>query len=189
MGVKLQLFNDIITAIETVTVIKTTGLWNNQFDNEATERAFNYPAVFIEFTSITWSRTHQTPNRDSSVGNVNDEQDAPDTVITLHIGFSELKSATQVFAAIDATLELIYFAVHGIEGTQYTKLVRMAERQDTDHDRITDWQMDFTCQMTQQGVLDTDLELIAAGTLTLEQTRDIVIQPGTETGVRTDDKI
>lgn len=189
MGVKLNLYNDILTALATVTVIKTTGLWNNQFDNESLERAKNYPAVYVEFTSIPWDKTHHIPNRDSSVGNVNDEQQAHDTVITLHCGFSELKSATEVFAAIDATLELIYFAVHGISGTQYTKVVRIAERQDTDHDRITDWQMDFTCGITQQGVLDTELTLITAGTLAIEQTRDVVIQSGTEDNVRTDNEI
>jgi len=175
MGVKLDIFNDIITELERVKQIKTTGIWNNQFDNEEREKPFNYPGVFVQFTSIPWTSSHQKPRRDSSVGNVNKEQDANGAIITLHCGFEKLEDATESFADIDAVLELIYFAVHGISGDQYTTLLRAEERQDDDHDRVIDWQIDFITQLTQQGVLDENLTLIDAGTLKTDVTVDLDI--------------
>ena len=57
-------------------------------------------------------------------------------MITLHIGFSKLEDQTQSFIDNDPILEKVYFAIQELQGEFYTPLLRIAERQDTDHDRV-----------------------------------------------------
>lgn len=177
MSAKLDIFNDIVTELEEVSEIETIGIWNNQFDNEAEEISFNFPAVFVEFADIPWISTNQHPSRSGSQGNIAKEQKAPGTLITLHIGFSELKDETKSFPDIDAILDTVYFKIQGLGANKdfYSALLRVAERQDTDHNRVIDWQMDFSTEMFQCGELDEDLTKIDARTLDLETDIDLDI--------------
>lgn len=181
MSAKLDIFNDITTKLEAILdsndkrIIQTIGIWNNQFDNEAEEDAFNYPAVFIEFAEIPWTSTNQPPSSLGSQGNVSKEQKGVGALITLHAGFSHLEDETTSFPIIDATLELIYFAIQGLTGTYYQPLLRSAELQDTDHNRVIDWQQGFTTTMLQGGTPDENLTEIAAGTLDVETNVDLDI--------------
>ena len=61
MSVILELYQLVESTLEAdATSIKTIGLWNNQFDNEESEKAKDYPAVYVEFTDITWATSQQT---------------------------------------------------------------------------------------------------------------------------------
>ena len=168
MSAKLDIFNDIVTELDKIKEIETKAIWNNQFDNETEETSFNYPVVFIEFATIPWDVTSLRPPRLGSEGNKRKEQKAPGTIITLHIGFSKLEDQTQSFIENDPLLDKVYFAIQDLTGDFYTPLLRVAERQDTDHDRVIDWQMDFTTQMSQCGELDTSLTEIPGSTLDLD---------------------
>lgn len=178
MSAKLDIFNDIVTELESkVPEIETTGIWNNQFDNEAGEISFNFPAVFIEFAEIPWTSTNLNPSKVGSQGDVTKEQKGEGALITLHAGFSKLEDETESFPTIDALLEKIYFAIQGLgkDKDYYSPLLRVAERQDTDHNRVIDWQQDFMTTMFQSGELNTDLTKIDAGTLELELDTDLDI--------------
>ena len=183
MSSKLDAFNDIKTSLEAIKskgkrVIQHVGLWNNQFDNEEIETAVNFPCVYVEFNTIRWDASHTRPPRVGLQGNIKSEQkgitDEP-SIITLHIGFAELSDVSDIFEKIDAVIEAVYFAVHGLEGEFYNPLLRIEERQDTDHDRVMDWEMDFQTAFSQCGIEDSKLRKIEADDVTLELTVDLDI--------------
>lgn len=165
MSAKLDIFNDIVTELEKISEIETIELWNNQLDNENKEISFNFPAVFIEFADLPWTSTNQQPSRLGTEGNVSKQQKGIGALIILHIAFAPLEKETVSFPIISPIIDEVYFAVQGLQGTFYSPLLRIAERQDTDHDRVIDWQMDFNTTMFECGELDTTLKEIDAGTI------------------------
>ena len=182
MSVKLDLFNDIVTAVEaivdinSVKIVNTVELWNSQLENENKEKPFNYPAVFIEFAEIIWTSTNQQPSALGSQGNVTKEQKGVGTVVIIHIAHSQLEDETVGFPIIDAVNDKVYFAIQGLfVNDKYSSLLRVAERQDTDHDRVIDWQMDFLTTLFQCGQADDTLVEIVGGTVTLAITKDLDI--------------
>lgn len=190
---KLAIYNDIKTALEAIKVannpvIEHIGLWNDQFDNEEREFAFNFPALFIEFGTIRWDISSQKPPRAGATGNVQKEQkgdkDEP-SIITLHIGFWQLEDPDASFEIIAPIIDKVYFALQFLTGDFYQPLLRIEERQDVDHEGVIDWQMDFQTTLQQAGEADSSLTEIAADDLTLAITKDLDIEPDSTTGVRT----
>ena len=186
MSVKLDIFNDIVTEVGKIAEIETVELWNSQLENESDEKPFNFPAVFIEFPEIPWTATNQKPSTLGPQGNVTKEQKGVGSLVTLHISFSQLEDETISFPLIDPIIDKVYFKIQGLfKNEKYSPLLRVAERQDTDHDRVIDWQMDFLTTMFQCGELDTTLTQIPGGTVDVETTVDLDIEPDTQTGIRT----
>ena len=191
MSAKLNLYNDFLTTIKAIPEIQTAGLWNSQFniENETQIPQKNFPAVYIEFTSIPWSQSLQeAENQSNTVKPITKEQQAENVIITIHQGFSQLKDVDISFPEIGVIIDKIYYALQLLEGDEYNPLRRIAERQDTDHGRIIDWQTDFTTMFSQLGE-EKDLITIAADVLAIEQTKDLRIESGSESGVRTDDTL
>lgn len=188
MSAKLEMFNDIVTEINKISEIETIRLWNNQFDTISTERAFNFPAVFIEFSEIPWTTSNLKPSRLGPQGDTTKEQKGEGALITIHIGFSRLEDETISFPIIDPIIDKIYFAIQGLKRNErYTSLLRVSETQDTDHERVIDWQMAFSTMLFQCGELDTTLTEIPGGTLELELDTDLDIEVATQKGIRTGD--
>lgn len=175
MSAKLDIFNDIVTALDSIAELETVELWNSQFANEDREKPFNYNAVFVEFSEIAWTTTNQTPSRSGSEGDVSKQQKGDETLIMLHIAFSQLDNETISFPIISPIIDKVYLAVQGLNGEFYGPLLRVAERQDTDHDRVIDWQMDFNTMIFECGELDDALTEIPGGTLELELDKDLDI--------------
>jgi len=190
MSVKLNIFNDIVTEINKITEIETVELWNSQLENLTKEISFNFPAVFIEFADIPWTSTNQQPSTLGSQGNVTKEQKGIDALVTLHISFSQLEDETVSFPLIDPIIDKVYFKIQGLfKNEKYSALLRAAERQDTDHDMVIDWQMDFLTTMLQCGELDTTLTQIPGGTVDVKTTVDLDIEVATQKGIRTGDGV
>ena len=188
MSVKLDIFNDIVTAVEPIEEVNTVRLWNSQLENEATEIPFNYAAVFIEFSEIPWTSTNQQPSTLGAQGNVTKEQKGVGALVIIHATFSQLENETLSFPLIDAIIDKIYFKIQGLFIDQkYSPLLRVGERQDADHDRVIDWQMDFLTTMFQCGELDDSLTEIPGGTVDVKTTVDLDIDPPTQKGIRTGD--
>lgn len=175
MSAKLDIFNDIVTELEKITEIETIELWNSQLENESDEIPFNFPAVFIEFALIPWTTTNQLPPTIGTQGDIQGEQKGVDSLITIHIAFSQLEDETVSFPIISPVIDKVYFAIQKLSGDFYSALLRVEERQDTDHDRVIDWQMDFLTTLFQCGEKDASLTKIDAGTvdLTLDAELDV----------------
>jgi len=178
-------FEAIEAAIkDNVPDVKEFDIWNSQFEHMQEEKQFNFPSIFVEFGGLTWETQAKNPARQSAgVGNVGKEQKAGNAIITLHCGFFELSDVKVSFPVIDALIEEIYFAVQGISGANFTSLQRIEERQDTEHDMIIDWQQDFRSGLTQCGQINENL--VDAGALTVDVTRDLDIEPDSTDGIRT----
>lgn len=190
MSVKLDIFNDIVAVVEPITEVETVRLWNSQLENEATEIPFNYAAVFIEFAEIPWTSTNQQPSTLGAQGNVTKEQKGANALIIIHATFSQLENETISFPIIDEIIDKIYFKIQGLfKNEKYSALLRVAERQDTDHNRVIDWQMDFLTTMFQCGELDDTLTEITGGTLVIGLDVDLDIDAPTQKGIRTGDGI
>ena len=188
MSAKLDLFNDIVTEIKKITEIETVELWNSQLDNESEEISFNFPAVFIEFAEIPWTTTKLKPSKLGSKGDTTKEQKGEGALVTLHISFSQLEDETISFPIIDPVIDKVYFAIQGLSRIEkYTDLLRLSETQDTDHDRVIDWQMNFITTLFQCGELDPKLTKIVGGTLGVDTVVDLDIDVSTQTGIRTGD--
>lgn len=180
MSVKLNLYNDIATAIGTVTEIKTIGIFNNQFDREEEEKAKAYPCCFVEFANIGWTQTQQTPIRKV---NAQKQQKAEGTIITIHIGFADLQDETANFIDIDPIIQKVYLALQDLTGDYYSVLNREAERQDTDHNNVIVWQMDFSTTMEEVGE-EASLIKVAGDTLESEMSAGLKIDNDTiRTGI------
>ena len=179
MSAKLDIFNDIVTAVEAITdngvrIINTVELWNSQLDNLKAEIPFNFPAVFIEFGEVIWT-TNQKPPSIGPQGDVIGEQKGTNSLVTLHMAFSELDDETVSFPIISPKIDKIYFAVQRLSGEFYSELLRVAERQDIDHERVIDFQMDFLTTIFQCGEKDSSLTQIPGGTVDLDLTVELDI--------------
>jgi hypothetical protein len=172
MSVKLNLFNDIKTALLSAGAQRVL-LYNNQFAQERKEFVYEYKTVLVEFRSIPWTNTNQKTTQALENGNCIKSQKADNTIIVLHIGYNTGKEATDSFEELDAYLQLVYFAVQELTGTYYQPLRRVNEVQDGDHDRLIVWQMEFETMLEEAGTTDTGLTAKESVTLELDTELDI----------------
>jgi hypothetical protein len=127
---RLNIFNDIKTAVEAVSGIQTVRLYNSQFENESEELAFNYPAVFIEIAEIEYE------NKTRSL------QDANYTFV-LHCGFVSYDTED---TTVLTTIDNIHKAVHGLDGQDYTPLILVRAEHDSDHANVIIERLTFECR-------------------------------------------
>jgi hypothetical protein len=138
MGVKKDIYLDVKDIIENLDVIEHFAVWNNQLDNEDREDAFNYPAVFFEFSDILW-----TPAAFRTINSNVEQQQAGGIAITLHVAFFYLEDETESFINQLDIVDSVYRAVAGLQGETYSPFQRESEVQDINHDGVIDWQVTF----------------------------------------------
>jgi len=124
-------------------VLKHYAIYNTQIESESTEIPFDFPALFVEFSSIIWERTGlravNSAQKNKQIGNV---------TITFHIAFEKYSSETDAFEEIDAEIDKIIEKFHVVVIDEFeTALLRSAERQDSNHNNVIVWQVDFTCMV------------------------------------------
>ena len=141
MNAKRVLYEAIKKRLLNETSIRHFALYNSQFDNLGDERLFQFPCVFMEFSDVTY----ETQAKGEQKG---------DTTIRLYVGMESI--VTEDLQILD-TLEEIYLALHGfnnddtIRGADqfespediFTPLNRVSETQDTNHDNIKVWVIDY----------------------------------------------
>lgn len=133
MNAKLETYDTIKGLILDKTNVKTCRLFNNQFDNEDVEDAFEYPAVFIQFVSIPW------------IAKTQGLQEA-DSVIRLHIGFHSLRTEErEIFELIEQIHKVLQnYSTADLFGD----LNRVNEEQDVDHGNVIVWLADYATLIT-----------------------------------------
>jgi len=125
---QLVIYNQLKASLSSIKGIKTVGLWNNQFDNEKQENAFLYPCCFIEFNNSNFV--------DLTLG-----VQQYDSIITLHLGFESYKDEDTFILQLKQD---VFKAVHTLQcGVSASKLLRVDERQNFDHDNVQDYQTDY----------------------------------------------
>lgn len=168
-------YNEIAGVLSVLTkddgslLLNHVALWNSQIENESIEHAFNYPAVFIQFTETNWRQLNKAGGFQSPIA---EEQRAEENTITLHICHKHLQNETLSFPLIHEINQRVYFAVSGMPATEnYGAPIRTSERQDINHDGAIDWQMDFRVTLIQTGQ-NVGKITVAANTLTSNISED-----------------
>lgn len=131
---KLLLFDALKELIaEKVPEIKTFRLYNNQFAKEGVEKAFAFPAVFVEFSALEYLTKSESL------------QEA-DTIIRFYLGFSSLKTEDRDIFILAGKLnfQLQNFSVPNLT----TAFDRKREEQDSDHDAVIIWRMEYNTLLT-----------------------------------------
>ncbi len=165
----LAIYNDVESAINGIVdsngekVFCHFDIWNEQPSNEEGETPIDYPAVFIEFSGINWGERADAGGYQTDI---TEEQHGLLSTLKLHIVHSSLEGASISFAIMHPKNQQVYYAIQSISETDlHSRLHRTTEVQDPNHDRVQDWQMDFTFTMVQTGQV-FNKTTIEAGSLT-----------------------
>ncbi len=123
------LYTEIRTKLEAITGIKYVRLWNNQFEREAVNEAFQFPCCLIEF--------EPTECRDLLNG-----VQQYDFVVCIHLGFESYK--TEDTDILDLK-QAVFVKLGNYNSTtgMFSILSRESETQNFDHDNIQDYQIRF----------------------------------------------
>tara|TARA_R110000796_G_scaffold74629_10_gene167833 strand:- start:827 stop:1327 length:501 start_codon:yes stop_codon:yes gene_type:complete len=133
MSVKKNSYIAIRDRILLETEVKTSRLYNSQFDNESQEATYTLPAAFIEFSELVYR------------SNAEGVQEV-DARIRIYVGASSLK--TEDLEVLDL-LETVHASLQGFLAVpDSTPLDRVFEGQDVNHDAVTVWVMDYETRLT-----------------------------------------
>lgn len=128
MSTKKDFYLAVKKTILAETGVKHCRLYNSQFDEMDGEDTFPFPCAFIEFSTLDW--------KTKSEG----YQEA-ETTIKIHVGFESVK--TEELEILDL-LEEIHAELQGKhDPLYYTPMDRTFEGQDTNHDNVIVWQVDY----------------------------------------------
>jgi hypothetical protein len=128
MSIKKTVYQAIREKILEETGVKTSRLYNSQFDNLEEEATFTFPAAFIEFSQLDYS------------SNAEGTQEAA-TRIRIYLGYDSLK--TEDLEILDL-LEDVHKSLQGFSSANGTSpLNRVFEGQDINHGTIAVWVIDY----------------------------------------------
>lgn len=149
---QLIVYNKLKEQLSMIQGLKTVGLWNNQFERESEENAFLYPCCFIEF------------NNEKFVDLTQGVQQF-DSIITLHLGFESYKDEDTFILQLKQD---VCRAIHTLQcGVSASKLLRVAERQNFDHDNVQDYQTDYKTTIKDADASPLYISALATPTITV----------------------
>lgn len=171
-----QLYLDIRNQLESETSVTHVRLWNNQIElsEKGEQIPFQFPACFIDFPNISWA---QKGKGTQSSDNLN---------IRVYVCFESFATSEneEDLALFDLRSE-VYLALNDYKPTGAGPLQRIAETTDTNHTNVYVWIMDFTTSYQDKvAEYPRNSELATITTITLNG--DMIIDPNTVDGVRTD---
>lgn len=169
---QLAIYNYLKARIETLATLKYVALWNNQFERENENVAFNYPCCFIEFADSTY------------VDDLNLRQRGT-LMINIHLGFESYKTEDTTILQLKQDLNEL---IHGWSTPNNTKFLRRSETQNFDHTNIQDYIISY--QVTGLDLTSVDLPTTDATINTLVLNVDPIIDNNIiRTGVIAEDVI
>lgn len=113
--------------------IKSVRLWNNQPNRENEENAFLYPIVFLQFQPILF-------------GELSQGVQYADYIITTHLGFESYKDEDTYVLQLKQGLYRVIQRFRGGD-LSFSKLLRVAERPNFDHDNIQIYETDYSTKV------------------------------------------
>lgn len=125
---KLMFFNEIYSKLDSCSPeIKTVQLYNSQPDNTDKEEIKLYPAVYLEMSNVDWV----TKGLGIQQG---------DITLTVYVVTENYKTDDRQFLTV---VDKVYECLNGLQTCSFSALQRINERQDTDHDQLSIWEIDF----------------------------------------------
>ena len=123
------LYTEIRTQLESINGIKYVRLWNNQFERENENEAFQFPCCLIEFE----------PNECRDLLNGVQQYDF---IVCIHLGFESYK--TEDIDILDLKQQVFTKLGNFNSATKmFSIMCRESETQNFDHDNIQDYQIRF----------------------------------------------
>ena len=169
------LYQELRTQLEGNTSANHVRLWNNQISlsEQGEQIPFQTPAVFIDYPSIEWL----------SVGK---GVQTADLTIRFYVVFESFAtSENEEDLDVFDLREEVYLALQDFKPTDAGKLTRISENTDITHTNLYVWQMDYVTKYTDTVAFYPRGSVTAeANTLVLDT--DLIIDPNTVDGVRTD---
>lgn len=153
MNPKLDLFDALSARIKAeIPEMKTFRLYNNQFAKEGVEKAFPFPALMVEFVDLNYTAKSESL------------QEA-DVNVVFHLAFASLKTEDR---AVFELAQKVNQSLQGFFGVDlFSPLNRKREQQDTDHDGVIVWRLEYTTLLSDNTanrkrrliLMTTDVEL------------------------------
>lgn len=175
MSALKAVYEAIETKVATISDIKHFGKWNNQILNTEAEWQYQYPAVFVEFSFVTWEKAENKP------GTTNVEQlQKGDLDVSLHIvTFSRDNADNTIKQALDLERK-IWYNINGLNGNEFSTLQRSLIIDDDNHDERRDLISVYSCKVyecpSDDGQVDANDPI---GTVTVTITGEYSIKPFT----------
>jgi hypothetical protein len=146
-NVKLDVYNDVETALNEITKLKHTLKYNSQDVNNDTIIQKQYPQAWIQLSSIDW-----TPSMlEGHNQNITQEQKG-NLIITIHLEQYSLKGNEATWKLDLSLINEVYRKITNMSGENYTPLQRVSEIDDVNNNNVRDWQMSFSTFVVESGV-------------------------------------
>lgn len=146
-NVKLDLYNDIETALGEITAIKNVLKYNSQDVNNEKEIQKQYPQSWISLSTIDWNTSELTAHNQDAT-----QQQKGNITITIHIEQFSLSGNEKTWKPDLTLINTVYRKIANMSGDGYSPLQRVSETDDIDNNNVRDWQILFTTQVTECGV-------------------------------------
>jgi hypothetical protein len=160
-NVKLDVYNDVETALNEITALKNTLKYNSQDVNNDKISQKQYPQAWISLASIDWNPSMLTAHNQDAT-----QEQKGNLIITIHIEQYSLSGNETTWKPDLALINTVYRKLANMSGKNYTPLQRVSEIDDVNNDNVRDWQMSFTTSVTECGV-SKELEDAAPVELTI----------------------
>jgi hypothetical protein len=135
---QLAIYNQLKARISTLQSLKYVALWNNQFEREDVNVAFNYPCCFIEFVNADY------------IENLQGQQQGT-LSIALHLGFESYKTEDTAVLQLKQDLNAL---VHNWSTPYNSRFLRRSEIQSADHTNIQEFIITYTMQGFDYSAMD-----------------------------------
>jgi len=159
----IEIVNYIKDKVSTIPEILHFDLWNNQIYNEQTEVSFNTPAVFLDFSQLTWD----TSTGQQHLSNTLFTQKG-DITITLWLVVNSLAPYLETFTNIIMPIRTLLLATLNLqEIPNIGSLIRLSEEYDNNHDGVCFWKITFNLRLLEDLTDDELQEVMASLDLTI----------------------
>lgn len=146
-NVKLDVYNDIETALNEITALSNTLKYNSQDVNNEKIIQKQYPQAWIHLSSVDWNPSMLTAyNQDAT------QEQKGLLIVTIHIEQFSLSGNETTWKPDLTLINSVYRKLANMSGENYTPLQRASEIDDVNNDNVRDWQTSFTTMVTEAGV-------------------------------------
>jgi hypothetical protein len=173
-SVEIILFEQIQSALEpllTSKSIRSVEIWNNQIDNEETERPHLYPYVAVEI-STEW-RGEEGYN---SISEIKQNQQKGECTVTIHYIYESLYTETETWVTQRAKLHIIHRLLNSLAYDQYfTPFTRQSTPHEESHGRVSDMQIIYSTEVIECAITDENAVIIEIGAWSVESQNSLII--------------
>jgi hypothetical protein len=169
------LYQELRARLESETSAEHVRLWNNQMEllEKNEQIPFQFPAIFIDFLDINWRQLGKGTQ-------------IADLTVRFYVCFSSFHTTeNEEDVTMFDLVQEVYLVLQDYKPSMGGKLTKTREETDTRHTNMYVWIMDYTTTY-QDVVAQNPRNSTEAEITTLTLSTDLIIDPDTVEGIRTD---